>query len=113
MSDDEANTVRIIWNSECNKYLLEDWKKLNLLSANMQGTSYTSKRPRPQWIDFLNNDKPWTALDSDPSDWFNYGYSEDTFNRFANEQYTMRSNYLSGQNILDQTGDSDDRRKHK
>lgn len=37
-----------------------------------------------------NADKPWIKEDNDPSDWFNFGFDEESFTSFVNTQIRLR-----------------------
>jgi hypothetical protein len=46
-------------------------------------------------IDHLE-DKPWRAEGADPSDWFNYGFNEETWRRYCEKQLRLRREYAMG-----------------
>jgi hypothetical protein len=46
-------------------------------------------------IDHLE-DKPWRAEGADPSDWFNYGFNEETWRRYCEKQMRLRREYAMG-----------------
>lgn len=46
-------------------------------------------------IDHLE-DKPWRAEGADPSDWFNYGFNEETWRRYCEKQARLRREYAMG-----------------
>ena len=46
-------------------------------------------------IDNLD-DKPWRAEGADPSDWFNYGFNEETWRRYCEKQMRLRREYSMG-----------------
>ena len=48
-------------------------------------------------IDHLE-DKPWRAEGADPSDWFNYGFNEETWRRYCEKQMRLRREYAMGGN---------------
>ena len=41
-------------------------------------------------------DKPWRAEGADPSDWFNYGFNEETWRRYCEKQMRIRREYAGG-----------------
>jgi hypothetical protein len=46
-------------------------------------------------IDHLE-DKPWRAEGADPSDWFNYGFNEETWRRYCEKQNRLRKEFSMG-----------------
>jgi hypothetical protein len=46
-------------------------------------------------IDHLE-DKPWRMEGADPSDWFNYGFNEETWRRYCEKQMRLRREYAMG-----------------
>ena len=81
-SEDEDTDVKIYW-GECNDLLLEQWMELRKKIFNYVVDDY-----KPVSIEVP--DKPWMIPGADVSDWFNFGFNEDTWNEFLLSQINLR-----------------------
>jgi hypothetical protein len=81
-SDNEDTELKIYW-GECNDFLLEQWIESKKTIFNYVVDDY-----KPLSVDVP--DKPWMIPGADVSDWFNFGFNEDTWNNFLMRQISLR-----------------------
>lgn len=82
-SDEEDAEVKIYWGDMCNEYLLEDWMEAGKKLYNYRVDDY-----KPAVAEMT--DKPWMLPGAEISDWFNFGFNEETWNEFLLNQIKMR-----------------------
>lgn len=81
-SDNEDTELKIYW-GECNDFLLEQW-----IDSKKTIFNYVVDDYKPLSVDVP--DKPWMIPGADVSDWFNFGFNEDTWNNFLMRQISLR-----------------------
>lgn len=81
-SDNEDTELKIYW-GECNDFLLEQW-----IDSKKTIFTYVVDDYKPLSVDVP--DKPWMIPGADVSDWFNFGFNEDTWNNFLMRQISLR-----------------------
>lgn len=81
-SDEEDTEVKIFW-GECNEYLLEQW-----MESKKNVYSYKGEDYKPMNVDI--REKPWMIPGADISDYFNFGFNEDSWNNFLMRQISLR-----------------------
>ena len=81
-SDDEDTEVKIYW-GDCNEFLLEQW-----MDSRKKFFNYVVDDYKPVSVEVP--DKPWMIPGADVSDWFNFGFNEETWNDFLLRQITIR-----------------------
>ena len=81
-SDDEDTDVKIYW-GDCNDFLLEQW-----MSSKKKMFNYVVDDYKPVSVEV--SDKPWMIPGAEVSDWFNFGFTEETWNDFLLQQISLR-----------------------
>ena len=81
-SDEEDTEVKIFW-GECNEFLLEQW-----MESKKNVYSYKGEDYKPMNVDI--REKPWMIPGADISDYFNFGFNEDSWNNFLMRQISLR-----------------------
>lgn len=81
-SDDEDTDVKIYW-GDCNEFLLEQW-----MDSRKKMFNYVVDDYKPVSVEVP--DKPWMIPGADVSDWFNFGFTEETWNDFLLRQIEVR-----------------------
>jgi len=74
-SDEDDQDVTVFWGDECNEYLLENWVSTGKKLYNFRTEDYKASAVEAP-------DKPWLLPGADVSDWFNFGFTEETWNEF-------------------------------
>jgi hypothetical protein len=81
-SDEEDTEMKIFW-GDCNDFLLEQWMESKKNVYTYKGEDY-----KPMNVDI--REKPWMMPGADISDYFNFGFNEDTWNSFLMRQISLR-----------------------
>ena len=81
-SDEEDIDVKVFW-GDCNAYLLEQW-----MDSKKNVYTYKGEDYKPMNVDI--REKPWMIPGADISDYFNFGFNEDTWNSFLMRQISLR-----------------------
>jgi Fip1 motif len=85
-SEDEDTEVKIYW-GECNNFLLEQW-----MDSRKKIFNYVVDDYKPSSVEVP--DKPWMIPGADVSDWFNFGFNEETWNDFLLKQISLRQHQI-------------------
>lgn len=80
--DEEDTEVKIYW-GDCNDFLLEQW-----MESKKKIFNYVVDDYKPVTVEIP--DKPWMIPGADVSDWFNFGFNEETWNNFLMRQISLR-----------------------
>lgn len=113
-SDEEDTEVKIYW-GDCNDFLLEQW-----IESKKKVFNYVVDDYKPMNVDIP--DKPWMIPGADISDWFNFGFNEDSWNSFLMRQISLRQQkilekekqaQMEQQKIREMQTDSRDRNRKK
>lgn len=76
MSDDEVESP-CVWQSELNNYGIDEWGCLNVGEGLTRKKSYTEQH-NPYA-------RPWTQPGADINQWFNFGFTEETWLGYCTE----------------------------
>ena len=113
-SDDEDTEVKIYW-GDCNDFLLEQWIESEKKIFNYVVDDYKS-------VSVELPDKPWMIPGAEVSDYFNFGFNEESWNNFLMRQISLRQQKIiekerqlqqEHQKTRDATSESRDRARRK
>jgi hypothetical protein len=82
LSDEEDTEVKVYW-GDCNDFLLEQWIEAEKKIFNYVVDDYKS-------VAVELPDKPWMIPGAEVSDYFNFGFNEESWNSFLMRQISLR-----------------------
>jgi hypothetical protein len=116
---DSDEEVSVVWDNTCDTYLIEDWVRNKSRLFQYVREDY---KPQPVKLDAQTilltteyQEKPWKRPGADESDWFNFGFNEDSWKEMLMVQILLRREALHKQEEVareDKLRELDRRHRH-